>query len=133
MSDFSAHQVGAYGEKQCVKYAKRVKKLKIIGKNVMIGKLEADIIATNRDYVIFIEVKTRRIDKNGKSIAHRPGSAVDKEKRANLINFAYAYCKTLPKKHQGKTPRIDVCEVYVVAENKLTVSEINYIEHAVSR
>ena len=130
MSEFSAHRVGAFGEKQCVKYAKHVKKLKILGKNVTIGKLEADIIATNKDYIIFIEVKARRRDKSN---AHRPGSAVDKEKRTNLINFAYAYCKSLPKKHQGKIPRIDVCEVYLIADKRLKVCEINYIENAVSR
>ena len=122
--------MGAFGEKQCVKYAKRVKKLKILGKNVTIGKLEADIIATNEDYIVFIEVKARRQDKSN---SHRPGSAVDKDKRTNLINFAYAYCKSLPKKHQGKTPRIDVCEVYLVADKRLRVCEINYIENAVSR
>lgn len=130
MNDFNAHQVGVFGEKQCAKYAKKVKKLKILGKNVKIGKLEADIIATNKDYIIFIEVKTRRQDKCN---AHRPGSAVDRDKRSNLINFAYAYCKSLPKKHQGKTPRIDVCELLVVADKKLKVCELNYIENAVSR
>ena len=130
MSDFNFHEVGVFGEKQCAKYAKKFKKLKILGKNVKIGKLEADIIATNKDYIVFIEVKTRRQDKCN---AHRPGSAVDKAKRTNLINFAYAYCKSLPKKHQAKTPRIDVCELLVVADKKLRVCEINYIENAVSR
>lgn len=130
MIEFTPRDVGIFGEKQCEKYAKRVKKLKIIGRNVTIGKLEADIIAVNNDYIIFIEVKTRRQDKNN---IHRPGNAVDKDKRTNLINFAYTYCKSLPKKHQGKTPRIDVCEVYVVADKKLRVCELNYIENAVTR
>lgn len=130
MNDYTAHQVGAFGEKQCAKYIKRTKKLKILGKNVTIGKLEVDLIATNKEYVVFIEVKTRSLDKNN---FHRPGNAVNKDKRANLINFANAYCRTLPKKHQGKTPRIDVCEVYVVATPKLKVSKLNYIENAVSR
>lgn len=130
MNDFNSHEVGVFGEKQCVKYAKKVKKLKILGKNVKIGKLEADIVAANKDYVVFIEVKTRRQDKSN---AHRPGSAVNKDKRTNLINFAYAYCKSLPKKHQGKTPRIDVCELLVVADKKLRICELNYIENAVSR
>lgn len=130
MSDFTAHQVGTFGEKQCAKYVKRVKKLKILGRNVKIGRLEADIIATNKDYIVIIEVKTRRQDKKN---FHRPSSAVDKDKRTNLINFAYAYCKSLPKKHQNKTPRIDVCEMYVVADKKLKVCELNYIENAVSR
>lgn len=130
MTDFSTYEVGRFGENCTVKYAKKVKKLKIIAKNVTIGKLEADIIATNKDYLVFIEVKTRRQDKQN---LMRPGNAVDKEKRTNLINFAYAYCKSLPKKHQGKTPRIDVCEVYVVGDKRLRVCEINYIENAVTR
>ena len=130
MSDFTTHEVGKFGEDYCTKYAKRVKKLKILERNATIGKLEADIIATNKDYIIFIEVKTRRQDKHN---LMRPGNAVDREKRTNLINFAYAYCKSLPDKHRGKTPRIDVCEVYVVADKKLKVCEINYIENAVTR
>ena len=130
MNDFNAHKVGVFGEKQCAKYVKRTKKFKIIGKNVTIGKLEADIIATTKEYIIFIEVKTRRQDKQN---IHRPASAVDKNKRSNLINFATAYCNSLPKKHQGKIPRIDVCEVYVVANKKLQVCQLNYIENAVTK
>ena len=130
MNEFSSKQVGSFGENYCTKYAKKVKKLKILGRNVTIGKLEADIIAYNKTHIIFIEVKTRSADKNN---LFRPADAVNTEKRSNLINFAYIYCKTLPKKHQGKTPRIDVCEIYVNAEKKLKVSDINYIENAVSR
>ena len=130
MTDYSTKEIGDFGEDYCAKYVKKTKKLKIIGKNVTIGKLEADIIATDDNYIVFIEVKTRRVDKNN---YFRPADAVNLEKRTNLINFAYAYCKTLPKKHQGKTPRIDVCEVYVMADDKLSVCEINYIENAVSR
>lgn len=130
MNEFSSKQVGSFGEEYCTKYAKKVKKLKILGRNVTIGKLEADIIAYNKTHVIFIEVKTRSADKNN---LFRPADAVNTEKRSNLINFAYIYCKTLPKKHQGKTPRIDVCEIYVTAEKKLKVSDINYIENAVTR
>ena len=131
MSDFLSAQVGKFGENYCAKYIKKAKKFKVLAKNATIGKLETDIIATNKDYVLFIEVKTRRIDKNN---YFRPGSAVDYKKRTNLINFAYAYCRNLPKKHIGKTPRIDVCEIYVKVENnKLKVCDLNYIENAVSK
>ena len=130
MIDFTAKQVGIFGEKKCTKYAKRIKKLRIIGRNVTIGKLEADIIATNNDYIVFIEVKTRRLDKHN---LHRPADAVDRDKRTNLLNFVNMYCKALPKKLQGKTPRIDVCEVLVSADKKLKLCEINYIENAISR
>lgn len=130
MINFDAHKVGAFGEKECAKYIKRHMGLKIIGRNVTIGKLEADIIATNKSYIVFVEVKTRRQDKHNLS---RPADAVDKEKRLNLINFASLYCKSLPKKHQGKIPRIDVCEVYIFADKRLHVSQLNYIENAISR
>lgn len=130
MSEFTSAQVGSFGEKYCKRYVKRVLGYKILGCNVTIGKLEADIVAANKDYIIIIEVKTRRQDKNN---LHRPADAVNRDKRLNLINFANIYCKGLPKKHQNKTPRIDVCELYVVAEGKLKVTQINYIENAVSR
>ena len=130
MTDFNNAQVGKFGEDFCTKYIKKTKKLKVIERNARIGRLEADIIASNKDYIVFIEVKTRRIDKNN---FMRPSSAVNKDKRTNLINFAYAYCKSLPKKHANKTPRVDVCEIYVEANKKLKVCDINYIENAVSR
>ena len=130
MTDYTNLDIGRYGESYCAKYIKKNKKLKVIGRNVTIGKLEVDIIATNATHIIFIEVKTRRQDKNN---YFRPAVAVDNEKRANLINFAYTYCKSLPKKHIGKIPRIDVCEIWVMVNKKLKVCDINYIENAVSK
>lgn len=128
MTDFTTAEVGKFGEIACLKYIKRVKKLKIYKKNARIGRLEADIIAYNKDYMVYIEVKTRRNDKNN---VVRPSFAVDDNKRTNLINFAYAFDKTLPDRLKGKTPRIDVCEVFVVGGKKLRVCDINYIENAV--
>lgn len=130
MTELTSAQVGKFGEDYCAKYIKKQKKLKILDRNATIGKLEVDIIATNKEYIVFIEVKTRRQDKSN---FYRPAHAVDLAKRTNLINFAYAYCKMLPENHRNKTPRIDVCEIYVFGTNKLTVSEINYIENAVSK
>ena len=130
MTDFTNYDVGSFGERYCAKYIKKHKKLKVIGRNVTIGKLEVDIIATNSTHIVFVEVKTRRKDKNN---FLRPADAVNKDKQTNLINFAYTYCKSLSKKHTGKIPRIDVCELLVVADKKLKVCEINYIENAVSK
>ncbi|MBO5379793.1 MAG: YraN family protein [Clostridia bacterium] len=130
MIEFDKKQVGIYGEDICEKYLKKQKKLKILARNRTIGHLEADIIAYNKEFIVFVEVKTRRVDKNN---FVRPADAVNREKRTNLIKFAYAFCKTLPSKLKGKTPRIDVCEVYVTAEKKLKVCDINYIENAVTK
>ena len=130
MNDFSNFEVGAFGEKECLKYIKKVKKYKIIGKNITIKHLEADIVAYDKEHIIIIEVKTRRQDKLN---PFRPAMAVDDAKRTNLIRFAYSYVKTLPKKFQDKSPRIDVCEITVIAEKKLKLCSLNYIENAVTR
>jgi putative endonuclease len=119
MIDFDKKTVGIFGEDYCAKYLKRKKKCKILARNKTMGHLEADIIAYDKDFIIFVEVKTRRQDKNN---LMRPADAVNNEKRTNLLKFAYAFCKTLPAKLKNKTPRIDVCEVFAVQEkNKLKV------------
>ncbi len=130
MRDFTNYDVGKFGEDVCVKYLKKTKKYKIFGKNVTIGHLEADIIAYDKEHIIIVEVKTRREDKSN---IHRPGSAVDNDKRTSLIKFAYAFYKSLPPKHKNKALRIDVCEITCVADKKLRLCSINYIENAVSR
>ena len=130
MKEYSTYDVGKFGEEICAKYLRKNKKYKILGKNVTIGHLEADIIAYDKEHIIIVEVKTRREDKNN---IHRPGSAVDNEKRTNLIKFAYAFYKSLPSKHKSKALRIDVCEVTCIVDNKLKLCSINYIENAISR
>ena len=130
MKEFNTYDVGKFGEDACTKYLKKIKKYKIFGRNVTIGHLEADIIAYDDNHIIIVEVKTRREDKNN---IHRPGSAVDNDKRTNLIKFAYAFYKSLPAKHKNKILRIDVCEITCVADKKLMLTSINYIENAVSR
>lgn len=130
MTDFTSIEVGKFGEDYCAKYIKKTKKYKILERNATIGHLEVDIIAYDKEHIIFIEVKTRRQDKINYM---RPGNAVDYNKRTNLINFAYHFVKTLPPKLQEKTPRIDVCEIWVEADKKLKVCDLNYIENAVTR
>ena len=130
MINYTKKQIGDFGESWCEKYIKKSKKCKILARNSTFGHLEADIIAYNKEFIIFVEVKTRSVDKNN---IHRPADAVDQNKRTNLIKFAYAFVKTLPPKLKNKTPRIDVCEVYVATEKKLKVCDFNYIENAVTR
>ena len=130
MNDVTHFDVGRFGENQCVKYIKKVKKYRVLAKNATIGKLEMDVIAYDKDYVIFIEVKTRRDDKVN---FHRPGDAVNSTKRSNLIKFVHGYMKMLPERHKNKIPRIDVCEITAVYEKKLKVNSLNYIENAVTK
>ena len=130
IKEFSKAEVGAFGEKTCVKFLKR-NGYKILDTNFKIGHLEADIIAHNKTHIVFAEVKTRRTDMKNSS---RPSSAVDKNKQMNLIIFAKAYIKSLPEKLKEKQLRIDVCEILVHQDkNKLKTSDLNYIEGAISR
>ena len=131
MSDFSKKDVGIFGEEACVKYIRK-NGFKILARNSRIGKLETDIIATNKTHVLFVEVKTRRSDKSN---INRPSDAVNSSKKDNLLKFAYYYMKTLPKRHASKQPRMDVCEVIVEAYegDTLRVCDKNYIENAFSR
>ena len=103
---------------------------KIMGRNVRMGHLEIDIIASDKTHIVFVEVKTRNTEKNN---ILRPAAAVDADKRTNLINFAYSFVKSLPEKEKNKQPRIDVCEVLVSGDKKLKVCDFNYIENAVTR
>ena len=128
--EFVKGEVGKFGENACARYMKR-NKLKILERNSKIGHLETDIIGYNKTHVVFTEVKTRRIDLKN---TNRPASAVDKSKRENLIKFTFSYLKSLPQKFQSKQIRIDVCEIFVYQEkNKLKISELNYIEGAITR
>jgi putative endonuclease len=127
MSTYSKKEIGDFGEKECARYLKKLK-YKILDKNARFHHLEADIIATNKTHVVFVEVKTRSLE-SAEFI--RPSSAVDKKKQSNLRSFAYAYIKSLPKKHNQKQFRMDVCEIVVSSkEGSLEVSDFNYIENA---
>lgn len=127
---FTSADVGKFGEKACAHFLKK-SKYKILGMNCRIGRLEADVIGVNKTHLIFVEVKTRRMDLKSSS---RPASAVNKDKKDNLIAFARAYVKSASEKYQNKQIRIDVCEVNVYQnKKKLKVNNLNYIENAVSR
>ena len=130
MMEFSKKDIGDFGEKACASYIKK-QGFKILALNSTLGHLETDIIATNKTHILFVEVKTRRLDKNNYS---RPADAVNTTKRTNLLKFAYYYIKTLPPKHSSKQPRMDVCEITVESkDDKLVVCDFNYIENAFSR
>lgn len=123
------YETGKFGEDACARYLRK-NGYKIYGKNVRMGHLEVDIIATNKMYILFVEVKTRNIDNTN---PYRPAQAVDYDKRTNLINFAYSFVKSLPECEKRKQPRIDVCEVLVSGDKKLKICGFNYIENAVTR
>jgi putative endonuclease len=67
--------------------------LKILGRNVKVGRKEIDLIAKDTDEVVFIEVKTCRND-NG----FYPEDKVNYKKQKNIKKAAQQYLlKTYPK------------------------------------
>ncbi len=95
---------GEAGEKAAEQFLKKEKDFKIRERNWRHGRDEIDLIATQDDILVFVEVKTRRA---GGLV---PGYySVDKRKKKALKRAAQAYLKTL-KKHPP-TYRLDVVEV----------------------
>lgn len=93
--------------------------------NYRVGKLgEIDIIAEDREYVCFIEVKTRTSSTFG-----TPGEAVGYKKQENIRKLAWTYIKLHGL--TDKPIRFDIVEVIgKKCENKFILYEINIIKNA---
>ena len=115
--------VGNIGERATCSYLKR-RKYKIRQKNYVASGHEIDIIAENKEYVVFVEVKTRTA--GHESIKEsRPAASVTPEKQRSIISAARSYAASL---NTSKKYRFDVAEV-IISEDKEILS-INYIESA---
>ncbi len=103
----------------------------IIGRNLHLSKNELDIIAEDKDYLVFIEVKTRSCLYPEASGYGTPGRAVDYKKRSNTVKAANDY---LFANGTDKQPRIDVIEVYLLESHSEfktpTLLKINHIRNA---
>lgn len=96
-------ELGKAGEEESVKFLKR-NGLKILGRNVKVGRKEIDLIAKDADEVVFIEVKTCRND-NG----FYPEDKVNYKKQKNIKKAAQQYIiKYLPK---TKSYRFDIIAI----------------------
>ncbi len=122
----STKAIGDIGEKFAAHHLKS-KKFKIIARNLHIGRNELDIIAADREFIIFVEVKTRTVDDPSKiSFEVSAASAVDFEKRKRTLAAARSYLAENPRSRQ---PRFDVIEIYLT-KDKHRLIEINHIENA---
>ena len=98
---------------------------KIIEKNYTADDGEIDIIARNREYTVFAEVKTRTYPPGGTSWESRPAASVNYEKQSKIIRVAKCYLAY--NKNKGRV-RFDIIEVY--ADNDGKINKINHIENA---
>ena len=117
-------RTGNLGEKAAARHLKR-NGYKILKKNYTAADGEIDIIAEDKLYTVFVEVKTRSVSKDNKN-EPRPASAVNADKQKKLIKSAKYF---LAKNESGKRVRFDIIEVLVDPMLKKPVS-INQIENA---
>ena len=111
--------VGKYGEQIAAKFLKK-QGYRISERNLHISHQEIDIIAINREYIVFAEVKTRTILPDEADVYSTPGAAVTYQKQSYLISAARKYLSKHPCELQ---PRMDVIEVYLAPNDTLSKTE----------
>ncbi len=99
--------LGDRGEEAAAAYLKKAH-YRILARNLQIGHHEIDLIAEDREHLIFVEVKTRTYSEANIQRYGAPCAAVNARKRAYLIAAVRSYLKTHPAK---KHVRFDVIEV----------------------
>lgn len=122
-------EIGDLGEKIAVRFLKK-NRYKILSRNLHFSHNELDIIALHKKskMIIFIEVKTRSVDRDLYSPFGPPSSAVTKQKQLRTLQAAKGFLRENPKFNQYQ-PRFDVIEVYLSKENKELLN-LNQIENA---
>lgn len=113
------HKIGKIGEDIAIKYLEDIGYI-IIERNFLSIQGEIDIIAKDRQELVFIEVKTRTNKKFG-----MPVDAVNKTKQKHFVRTVkyYLYLKKL----ENNFVRLDVIEVYINKEKY----EINHIKQII--
>ena len=101
--NFHKKLLGRVGEKRAVKYLKSIG-YEIIETNFTTDIGEIDIIAKDKDYIVFIEVKTR----SGIAFGN-PSEAVNQKKREKYKKLATLYL--LKTQSDNANCRFDVIEV----------------------
>ena len=114
--------VGTQGEKRVAAFLRK-RGFNVIKRNYQCRYGEIDIIAENKEYILFVEVKTR------KENAFISGMvAVDSHKQSRLTLAAQDY---IAKTHNEKQPRFDVAEVTVIEKPDGAFGySLKYLENA---
>lgn len=111
-------QFGKFGEDLAGKYLTK-KGYKVIERNFRNRYGEIDIIAHLKNYIVFIEVKTRKNSYYG-----RPSEAVDYRKQQKIIMLANNYINYKYLHHMQ--PRFDIIEI--ISDGKQF--NVNHLENA---
>ena len=117
----SSNLLGAWGEAVAAEYLRQKRyKTEAVGFSCKFG--EIDIIASNRKYLVFVEVKLR---KSPDFAAAR--EFVDRRKQDRIRMTASLYLAQNPTKLQ---PRFDVIEIYAPEGTATAHPEIRHLEDA---
>jgi putative endonuclease len=112
-----SHELGLQGEDLAVDYLRK-KGYKILHRNWKSGKREIDIIAENKDFIVFVEVKTRSDD-----YQMHPRHAVTSEKQKSIIYAAEGF---IERYNINKESRFDI--ISIISDNKSF--QVEHIEDA---
>jgi putative endonuclease len=122
----TAQEIGRLGERIAARYLKR-HGYRIVKRNLHYGKNELDLIAKNKQFLLFVEVKARSYASTEEAALDRPSAAVDADKRRRTLQAAREHLRARPTK---LCPRFDVIEVYLSREKRPKAFKINHIEAA---
>lgn len=112
---------GAWGEALAAEYL-REKHYKIVAAGYRCRFGEIDLIAQDKKFLVFVEVKLRKSADFAKAMEY-----VDKRKQDRLRTTASLYLSENPTKLQ---PRFDVVEIYAPAGTNTSRPEIHHMEDA---
>ncbi len=112
---------GAWGEALAAEYLRKKRyKLEAAGYRCRYG--EIDLIARNRKYLVFVEVKLRRSADFARALEY-----LDRRKQERIIATAKMYLSRYPTDLQ---PRFDVIEIYAPEGINTARPEIRHLEDA---
>lgn len=114
---------GRWGEEQAARYLKR-KGYRILDRNFSCRFGEIDIIASDREYLVFVEVKTR---KNANFAEAREFVGAGKQSR--VMSAASIWMGRYDTELQ---PRFDVIEIYGTSDMPFRKLHIQHFEDAFS-
>lgn len=112
---------GAWGEALAAKYLQK-KRYKLVATNYRSRFGEIDLIACDRKYLVFVEVKLRKTDRFASA-----REFVDRRKQDRLRTTAEIYLSEFPTDLQ---PRFDVIEIYAPQGTDTLKPEIFHLEDA---
>ncbi len=113
--------VGAWGEALAADYLQR-KKYKIVASGYRCRFGEIDLIVSNRQYLVFVEVKLRKSDRFASAMEY-----VDFHKQNRIRTTAELFLSQNPTALQ---PRFDVIEIYAPQGLETLKPEIHHLEDA---